>query len=376
MINFSDSSYTKKPDFDHLKDVLLNRAGGPVPLMELRVDAEILTRLLNSDFPAERYLEILDGLSRRNPLEEHISLAVRLMDMMVEYAGVFGYDSVMSITLIPVRRTPNRIIDSPMQLGLKRQWKEEHSGIISSRADLDAYQWPAPDMINILPSAYMAGKMQRGMKVVAMIEGIFELLCALMGFETAAVKSIEEPDLVDDILTKLADIVAAAVEKSAAFEGVGAIFYCDDIAHTSSTMLSPGWLREFVFHRTRRFAEIAHAYGKPFIYHSCGKIESVMEDLIEDVKIDARHSFQDHVEPVEEFYAKYGGRIAVIGGLDVDILARGTETEVRERVRKILKSCNRGGYCMGSGNSVTNYCKPQNVLAMIDETLRWNAANI
>jgi hypothetical protein len=63
----------------------------------------------------------------------------------------------------------------------------------------------------------------------------------------------------------------------------------------------------------------------------------------------------------------------ILGGLDVNILSKGTTDDVRKRVREILDVCGHdGGYCMGSGNSVTNYCKIENYLAMIDETRKWN----
>jgi uroporphyrinogen decarboxylase len=101
-----------------------------------------------------------------------------------------------------------------------------------------------------------------------------------------------------------------------------------------------------------------------------------MEDLIEDVGIDAFHSFQDKIEPIEEAYRKYGDRISLLGGVDVDILTRGTTEDVRRRTRQILEACApTGGIVIGSGNSVTNYCKIENYYAMIDETREWNEAH-
>jgi uroporphyrinogen decarboxylase len=98
-----------------------------------------------------------------------------------------------------------------------------------------------------------------------------------------------------------------------------------------------------------------------------------MEDEIEVVGIDGRHSFQDNIEPVEVVYRKYGERISILGGMDVDLLARGTTGQVRERARQILQVCAPGGgYCMGSGNSVNNFCKIENYYAMLDETRLWN----
>ena len=116
-----------------------------------------------------------------------------------------------------------------------------------------------------------------------------------------------------------------------------------------------------------------HAKGFPFLLHSCGNLDRIIKDLIEDVGIDAKHSFEDAIEPVEKFCDRYGKRIAVIGGVDMDILARGTEAQVRERTRQILEACAvSNSYILGSGNSIANYVPPHNYLAMLEEGYQFN----
>ena len=89
---------------------------------------------------------------------------------------------------------------------------------------------------------------------------------------------------------------------------------------------------------------------------------------------DAKHSFEDKIMPVEEVSRRWGDRISVLGGVDMDLLGRGSEAEVRRRTREILDSCaGRGtGYSLGTGNSVANYIPAENYLAMLDEGRRWN----
>ena len=97
-----------------------------------------------------------------------------------------------------------------------------------------------------------------------------------------------------------------------------------------------------------------------------------MDDLIE-AGIDARHSFEDAILPVEQWYDKFHDRVAILGGVDMDLMARGTVEEVKQRTRQILEHCAPGGgYCMGTGNSVANYVKIENYYAMLDETRKWN----
>ena len=94
-------------------------------------------------------------------------------------------------------------------------------------------------------------------------------------------------------------------------------------------------------------------------------------DLIEDVKIDAFHSFQDVIIPIGRFMERYGDRIAGFGGVDMDCLARMEEDELRQYVRSILDDCMPGRFALGSGNTVANYIPVDNYLAMLDEARRW-----
>jgi uroporphyrinogen decarboxylase len=97
-----------------------------------------------------------------------------------------------------------------------------------------------------------------------------------------------------------------------------------------------------------------------------------MDDLIDDVGMDAKHSFEDTILSVTDAKIKYGDRIALLGGIDVDFLCRADEEQVRQRVRETLDACfPGGGYCLGSGNSVANYIPLDNYLAMLDEGRRY-----
>jgi uroporphyrinogen decarboxylase len=138
--------------------------------------------------------------------------------------------------------------------------------------------------------------------------------------------------------------------------------------------VSPDVLRQFVFPWFKKYAALAHKHGKPFWYHCCGNVydSGVIEDLIEDVRIDALHSFQDVIVPVTEFKTRYGDRLAALGGVDVDKLARLDDEPLRAYIRGILEHClPGGGFALGSGNSVPNYIPLKNYLIMLEEGRRF-----
>jgi uroporphyrinogen decarboxylase len=91
-----------------------------------------------------------------------------------------------------------------------------------------------------------------------------------------------------------------------------------------------------------------------------------MDDIIDDIGYDAKHSFEDGIQPVEEAYDQYGRRISIMGGLDVDFLVRSEHGVVYRRAKAMLeRSGQHGGYALGTGNSVPEYIPQENYFAMI-----------
>ena len=104
------------------------------------------------------------------------------------------------------------------------------------------------------------------------------------------------------------------------------------------------------------------------ILHSCGKLDDIMDDLIDYVGIDAKHSFEDKIMPVTEAKKKYGDRITILGGVDVHFLCTASKEQIREYVDRVIDVCAPGGgYALGTGNSVANYIPVKNYLTMLDE---------
>lgn len=364
--------FKDKPDFNGLLNAIRRKnAGKAVPLIELDINPDIMADVLGADFPSDRFRTMDLGPEATH---EDLDVAVRFTNLSMEFYPATGYDYVLTSAVVPLLRTRS---NQKEHNGNLRTWREEHKGIITSFRELEEYKWPDPEQVNLISLDYLGSMIPDGMKLIVFYMGIFEDLSTLMGFETMAIKSIREPELPDTILERLTVIAEDAVDKIAAHPAVGAVFYADDMGFNTGTMLSPGFMREKVIPRQKRIADACRRHGKPFLLHSCGKIDAIMEDLIETVGIDAYHGLQHNIEPIENAYARYGDRIAIFGGVDVDLLARGSEEQVRARVRQLLDTCGPGGgFCIGSNNAITNYCKLENYYAMIDELRIWNETNI
>lgn len=95
-----------------------------------------------------------------------------------------------------------------------------------------------------------------------------------------------------------------------------------------------------------------------------------MEDVIEYMGYDAKHSYEDSILPVEEAYHRWGDRIAILGGIDLDFVCRATPQEIKKRCRDMLRKAEKsGGYALGTGNSIPEYVPHENYFAMISVAL-------
>jgi len=69
---------------------------------------------------------------------------------------------------------------------------------------------------------------------------------------------------------------------------------------------------------------------------------------------------------IGEVKTRYGDKLCLLGNVDVDILSRGTKEQIRSIVKdNVEKAGYNGGYCIGSGNSIPEYVKYENYLALL-----------
>ena len=351
------------PDWKELVDCCIMRQGTPrrVHYIELFLDGEVQTAI------CRRY-GLLQGLDQDDPyfdLRRQVILQ-RFLGYDYVRGGVEGFEMPLHGTTIKDTAGLER------QTG--RNYMEEHQGPITNWDQFEAYPWPDAETVSTRSLQWYQENLPDDMCVIG--SGGFahfaELLTWLMGYETLCFSLYDQRDLVAAISERLLGFYRKMLARILQFDRVKLVWGSDDMGFRSATLISPDDLREFVLPGHKLMAEMSHAAGRPYLLHTCGNVEEIMEDLIEDVGIDARHSFEDTIERVEEVNEKYGERIALLGGIDVDFMCRANEEQIRARVRRTLELCNPGGgYCLGSGNSVANYIPLDNYLAMMDEGRRF-----
>jgi uroporphyrinogen decarboxylase len=255
-----------------------------------------------------------------------------------------------------------------------RNWMEEKVGFVSCWEEFERIPWERVDLDMLGIDEYyrfVAKHLPDGMKVTA-LGTTFGPIVTTLGFETLCELLYEDPELVQAVSDKWGQLVLELYERMLPHECVGFAWQADDLGYKSKTLLSPSHIRQYILPWFSRYADLAHAHGKMFWLHSCGNIYAIMEDLIEDVGIDAQQSFQDQILPITDFMDTYGNRIAGLGGVDMDKLCRLEEPELRAYCRSILDHCMpKGRYAYGTGNTVANYIPLRNYLTMMEVGYRY-----
>lgn len=347
------------PNASECIDILMGRSNAVrVPMVEYIVD-DVVMRPVVTDLLGRGWV---DYGNRRDEQKAYL-------DNFIEFWYRMGYDFVRFEQSLPLPEHKLVIGDAAPASNKERAWADEHSGAITSWEDFERYPWPKVEEFDFFPFEYLNSHLPEGMGLISCHGGgVFEHLSWILSFEGLCTLLYEDPHLVKATADRLGELMTDFYRHIVGLDNVIAVFPGDDMGFCSSTLISPNDLRKYILPWHKKFASITHAKKLPYFLHSCGKVIAIMDDLINDVGIDGKHSFEDTIVPVQEFQSLYGNRIAILGGLDINILSGSAPSDVRTHTRFLVETCGRRGrYAIGSGNSVPSYVPVENYLAMIDE---------
>lgn len=191
-----------------------------------------------------------------------------------------------------------------------------------------------------------------------MMNTIFSM--GLVAFSMALYRNLK---LIENMLDRYIDWNIRVAE-GLTDAGVDFLVCYDDIAFNSGPIFSPKVFREVFLPRMKRFAETLTI---PWVYHSDGDVSLIFEDLL-SMGMNAYNPFQPDVMDIFKYKREYGNRICLWGNIDLKYtLSAGTQAEVDSEVKeKIRALAPGGGYILASANSITDFCKVENILAMIE----------
>ncbi|MBC8180670.1 hypothetical protein H8E88_06045 [candidate division KSB1 bacterium] len=335
------------PDYRNILDVLNNKKPKRLPLYEHIISSVIMEKILNNPFA-----ELIAG-DRDDKVE--------FFNNYCQFFKQMTYDTVSYEFCIS-----EILPDHGAIMGGK-------PGPIQTREDFEKFPWDE------LPTRFwekaepqfqaLVKSLPAGMKAIGGVgNGVFEISEDLVGYEYLSYMQIDYPELYADLFKKIGDLMKTIWDRFLKYYTdyfVGCRFG-DDLGFKTNLLLSPETIKQHILPQYKRIIDAVHQANKPFLYHSCGCIFDMMEDVIE-IGIDAKHSNEDVIAPYDRWIELYGDRIGLFGGIDVDLLCQEKPEKITEKIvklgtkfRKIAK-----GYALGSGNSIPDYVPVEGYLAMV-----------
>ena len=176
----------------------------------------------------------------------------------------------------------------------------------------------------------------------------------------------ENRGLVEDML-EVSTIHSVKMTKLLVKNGVDFIFAADDVAFKSGLFIPPKIMKEIWVPRIARIFEPAVNAGIPVMFHSDGKIDDMVEALIE-IGLDCLNPMDPYGVNYREYKKRYGSRLCLSGNVDIEFpLSKGTPEEVDADVKSHMDVLKPGyGYVATVSHSVVNYIPHENVITYIN----------
>ncbi|MBC8873707.1 MAG: hypothetical protein H8E44_30075 [Planctomycetes bacterium] len=285
----------------------------------------------------------------------------------LELCRIIGQDAIVLENLwTPIKR---REPDGSIVLWNDRSFR--------SREDLARVVWPGEAEIEEklrYVREYVSAAEGTGIGVMFLCGCIFQTLYEfVVGMTDCMVMTIEEPDLLDELMARSADYFAELVPR-AIDEGVDVVFLADDFAYNKGLFVEPTRFAQLWRPHFDRIMEPASNANKPILFHSDGKIDDAVEMLLE-MGVDCLNPMDPSGVDYRDYKRRYGDQVTLSGNIDITWpLVNGTPKDVERDVKEHMDVLKPGGrWIAGSSHSIVNYIPHENFAAMINAIHKYGA---
>jgi uroporphyrinogen decarboxylase len=254
--------------------------------------------------------------------------------------------------------------DEAKAYGLTGETEFIGEGLICSEKDLDKIVLPDPcdesfyDPAKRFMERYHDSDLAiyAGLRPFGMFNTIYSM--PMMDFAVALRDNLQLINTMMDIFIDWNLVILEKLQRL----GIDFIVTYNDMAYKEGPLVSPQTFREVFLPKMKI---VADAIKLPWAFHSDGNLTIVMEDLL-TLGMNCVNPFEPPVMDLKVAKAKWGDRICLWGNIDlVQTLPYGTTADVEAEVKQRIKDAGvGGGYICASANSITDFCKIENIFAM------------
>ena len=203
--------------------------------------------------------------------------------------------------------------------------------------------------------------------VFGSVRGTFGFLFIALGLENMTYAMYDEPELLMEII-EAADDFWTRLGLKLIEAGCTALYVANDMGMNGSTLISPAQLREFFFPSLRQQIATWKAAGGKVLFHSCGNVDAVLEDLA-DMGIDALNNIQVrsgmNLASVKQ---RIGDRVTIVGNVDATgIMCGSDQSLIADAIRRVVETAGKdGGLLIATDHSFHEGIPQENVLYFLE----------
>jgi len=193
----------------------------------------------------------------------------------------------------------------------------------------------------------------------------------LRGMEPTFIDMVMNPKIVETIRDHIIDYFVGYNHRVfKAVEGEIDIFMMgDDIGGQTGPLLSLEMWRKYFKKGFKTYIDIAHQYGIPVMYHTCGDVKQFIPDFIE-CGLDILQSLQPKATnmDIKKLKQEFGRDITFQGGMDIQhVLPLGKPEDVKAMVKYAMDSAKPGGgYFICTAHNIQVDTPLENVVALFE----------
>jgi uroporphyrinogen decarboxylase len=341
------------PDFERVRKTIHHEEPDRVPLLEALVEYPVQSQFLGREVKPDDI---------KSQVEFYYNAGYDTVPVTVSAMAFGKVDDASAVSKV-IRK---EVLKDESDKKDITKWSLEYKSFVADRDDFENFPWEElvnPDLFRPL---YEVGEyLPEGMKVIAISGKIFTLTWMLMGFNNFATQLILDEEFVSDVFSEVSEIQMKLLDRIFELPYVAAVWFIDDLSFGNGPIISPGHYRKFIFPWYKKIAKKCHDNNLIVFQHSDGNLNPIMEDII-DIGSDLIHPIDPTCMSMSESKRKYGDRIAIAGNVSNELLRSGTPKEVDARVKYLIETAAPGGgYCLSAGNSVTEWGKFENYIALL-----------
>jgi uroporphyrinogen decarboxylase len=203
----------------------------------------------------------------------------------------------------------------------------------------------------------------------------FQDSCSAFGMEHALMTMLLNPEMYSAVINRITEFYLRANEifYESTIGYLDAVLFGDDFGSQTGLMLDPDLIRTYVFPGTQQLIDQAKSYGLKVMYHSCGSVFPLINDII-NLGADIIHPLQAKAADmsVENIHKHFAGKTAFCGGIDAQyLMVQGSPVDVRNRVREVMEIFPSGLIISPSHEAVLPDIPPANIEAIF-KTIKGN----